>query len=285
MRRSLQSIVLFHRFRELLEAAADAGVDVAPVKGAHLLTSVYPADEDRGPLSDVDFLVRDAQWGRALELAARLGWRRRPSAADEAGAHEVGFHAGRAGEPHVLLEMHRSLFDPLRLAIDHAAIWARSTPGSFDGAPCRRLAPEDHVVHVALHELLHGLESLERTLRDAELLLAAMPIGRDAVADRAREWRATRAVWLVTALLAARRPELGLEPLRDALAPNPITRRAARRAVDLARALALPARRHRLAAALLWPLLIDDPTRLLRLVGNHPSAVAARRRLRGALTP
>jgi hypothetical protein len=82
-----QHIILFHHFRRLLEAAANEGIDVVPLKGAHLLTSVYPDDEDRGVMSDVDFLVRKQDWTRTLELMIELGFERRDHPADESLAH------------------------------------------------------------------------------------------------------------------------------------------------------------------------------------------------------
>jgi hypothetical protein len=275
MRANPQYVVLFHHFRGFLEAAGKAGLDAAPLKGAHLLTSVYPEDGDRGALSDVDFLVRDAQWERALGVAAELGWRRRPMPYDESKTHEVGFLADVAGERHALFEMHRYLFDPRRFSVDHDAIWSRSSPGLFEGAPCRRLAPEDHFTFLAFHALLHRFDGLERTLVDLERLLVGGPFDRDALVARAREWRVTRAVWAVLARLCERHPELDLGRHRDALAPSAVVRGAALRMIDLTANLGLAEHHYRVAAALLWPVLFDDPARLVRLIVNRPGVTDA----------
>jgi hypothetical protein len=275
MRASPQYIVLFHHFRGFLEAAARAGVDAAPLKGAHLLTSVYPEGADRGPLSDVDFLVRSEQWDRAIAVAHGLGWRRRPSSRDEARTHEIGFRVALEGGREILLEMHRYLFDPRRFAVDHGAIWSRSYPGSFDGAPCHRLAPEDHFAHLAFHAVLHRMGFLDQTLCDLDRLLVGGPFDRDALVARAREWHVKRAVWFALARLCESRPALELERHRDALAPGAPIRAAARRLVDLSAALGLAERHYTLAAAIVWPVLFDDGASLARAIANHPQVTSA----------
>ena len=270
-----QYVVLFHHFRRFLEAAADARIDVAPLKGAHLLTAAYPAGGDRGMISDIDFLVRDGQWRDALRVAERIGWTRRPSAKDEAASHEVGFHCALGDGRWVLFEAHRALFEPRRFPIDHGALWGRATAGTLEGAPCARLAPEDHFAHVAFHEVIHRLSTLERTLRDLELLIAAGPVDTERLFERAREWGVTRAVWLMLSLLAERRPDLEPVARRDAVAPKRAAGIAARWAADLAVSGALRLVHHRASAVILWPVLFDSKARLARFVLNHPSAAGA----------
>jgi hypothetical protein len=276
-------VLLFHHFRKILEAAAGEGIDVAPLKGAHLLAAVYPPGEAARPISDVDFLVRAADWGRALALLRRLGLRPRDVGYDETRMHEAGFYLDREVDPgrgggggsgvSALFEVHRALFEPRRYPIDHEAIWRRSRPGELEGAPCRLLAAEDHLVHAALHAAVHRLAQLPSAIRDVEMLLRRGGARGETVVERAREWRATRAVWLVLDRLDARAPDLHLAPLARAreLAPPWAVRAALRVLVPRDEpAPLLAGLHHRLRAAVLWPLLFDSPAALARFVSGHP---------------
>ncbi len=259
------------------------GIDVAPLKGAHLLTGVYPDDEDRGIMSDVDFLVRNRDWPRTLELMAELGFETRDHFADESLAHEAGFYFQVDDTRKILFEPHRYLFEPGRFVIDHDALWERSFESTFDGTPCRRLAPEDHFCHIAFHATIHRLMSLKRTVRDLDLLLRSE--GRDGVNDfpekiieRAREWKVTRSVWLFFSLIAegvkthhlshGNEPNLGAAAA--SIAPARPIRASIRLMVPDSRGTRLKRLNHRIAAAVLWPVLFDNPLLVARFVANHP---------------
>ena len=272
-----QHIILFHHFRRLLEAAALEGIDVAPLKGAHLLTGVYPDDEDRGVMSDVDFLVRNRDWPRTLELMTELGFKRRDHFADESQMHEAGFYLFVDDTRKILFEPHRYLFEPGRFTIDHEALWERSSESTFDGTPCRRLAPEDHFCHIAFHATIHRLMSLERTVRDLDLLLRSE--GRDGVPvndfpekiiRRARDWKVTRSVWLFFSLIAEVRDDPELDAVAASIAPVRPIRSSIRLMVPDSRGTRLKRLNHRIAAALLWPVLFDNPLLVARFVANHP---------------
>ncbi len=274
-----QHIILFHHFRRLLEAAAVEGIDVAPLKGAHLLTGVYPDDEDRGVMSDVDFLVRKQDWARTLELMNELGFERRDHFADESHTHEAGFYLQVDDTRKILFEPHRYLFEPDRFTIDHDALWERSFESTFDGTACRRLALEDHFCHIAFHATIHRLMSLERTVRDLDLLLRSEIVEK--IIERAREWKVTRSVWLFFSLISEVRkgvkthhlshgdePNLGVAAV--SIAPPRPVRAAIRLMVPDSRGTRLARLHHRIAAAVLWPVLFDNPLLVARFVANHP---------------
>lgn len=272
-------VLLFHHFRRILEAAAEERIDVAPLKGAHLLTSVYPPAEAARRISDVDFLVREADWRRVLALLPRLGLWPRASIYDETLMHEAGFYLHVDEQRKLLFEAHRALFEPRRFPLDHEALWRRARPGEFEGAPCRRLAAEDHFVHQALHAAIHRLGALPSVLRDAEALWRRGGVEGSLVVERARDWRATRATWLVLDRLARRCPDLAgdLAPLARDLAP-PWSARASLGLLVPGDAPAAPLarRHHRARAAILWPLLFDSPALLARFVVGHPFVAAGR---------
>ena len=268
-----QHIILFHHFRRLLAAAANEGIDVVPLKGAHLLTSVYPDDEDRGVMSDVDFLVRSRDWTRTLELMVELGFERRDHFADESLLHEAGFYLRVDDTRKILFEPHRYLFEPGRFFIDHEALWERSFESTFDGTACRRLACEDHFCHIAFHATIHRLIYLERTVRDLDLLLRSQDKAADIVEKivrRARDWKVTRSVWLFFSLIDEVYDDPKLGAAAASIAPSRPIRSFIRLAVPDSRGTRLGRLHHRIQAAVLWPVLFDNPLLAARFVANHP---------------
>ena len=116
-----QYVVLFHHFRRFLKEASEKGIDVAPLKGAHLLTSVYGNEEDRGMLADVDFLVRPGDWEGTRELLVSMGFVRgdidnRPATFRE--FYEACYFLQIGGGKRIMFEPHRYLIQPARHNID-----------------------------------------------------------------------------------------------------------------------------------------------------------------------
>jgi len=262
-------ILLFHHLRRVFEAGAERGIDMAPLKGAHLVTSVYPEDEDRGLLADVDFLVRERDWDRVCELMGELGFARKQNpkrAVTIERFHEAGFYLDVGAERPILFEPHRELVQPARHPIDHDAIWERSEQGEFEGAPCRRLAAGDHVLHAVIHLMSHRFRDPRRQLRDIELLLRRGGASLEEVVERAREWECASATWLALTLLHQTAPDLDTDRFAEQLTPPLPIRRALRLLVPDAEGFRLPALDLRLDQAVLWPWLLDGPRQGLRFV-------------------
>ena len=265
-----QHIVLFHHFRRVLEAAARENIAIAPLKGAHLLTSVYPPDRDRGMMSDVDFLVKPADYLRTVALMETLGFTRRDHFADEGQLFEMGFYYDLGEGRQILFELHRYLFEHDRFPLDHESIWDRAVPSDFEGVPCLRLSAEDHFCHIALHTVLHRLAGLERSVDDLRLLVESGTLRLEEVVERAREWRVTRSVWFFLDYLAEICPEQHLENHATAIEPpKPIV--VWFRMLGKERTREWLARtHHRVQAAVIWPFMFDSPVQVARFVTGHP---------------
>jgi hypothetical protein len=265
---NLQHVVLFHHFRGLLEEAAREGLDVAPLKGAHLIASVYPEGEDRGKLSDVDFLVRPEDWERACALLSRMGFVRVPWSrgrlVSERTFYEAGFTLDVGDGRCILFEPHRRLIQHARHPIDHAALWRRSRPSTFEGAPCRRLSDDDHFLYGVVHLMTHQFVSPHQGLRDLELLLRFGAVDLEVVARRALEWECARATWLALTVLRGRCAGLVPDRILSALAPPPVPRRALRFLVPGEGGFLFPDLGDRAREAVLWPWLLDGPRPVLR---------------------
>lgn len=272
MKQNPQVLILLHYFREFLVEAAAEGLTVAPLKGAHLLTSVYPPGEDRGPMSDVDFLVPEAEFEATASLLGRMGYARRALVTRRATDrifYEAGFARPLSHGGQVFFEAHRQLVQPGRHPIDHGALWKRSRPGTLDGAPCRRLCVEDHALHAAIHLMTDCFASPARGLRDLQLLLGPGGADPEVLLGRARAWRCTRALWLALWLLEQRAPGTVPGTLRGPLSPPREVRLALTLLVPDAQGLRLDPGTKRRRQALLWPLLFDDGRAFLRYAAGY----------------
>lgn len=269
----VQHVIFLHHLRRLLVAASEREIEVVPLKGAHLITSVYKDGGEGRFLGDVDYLVRPKDWSRTLELVEDLGFIPRDPSGFERSLHQVGGHLDVGSDTKILFEAHRYLFEPSRIPIDHDGLWRRSRASQLEGAPCRRLSDEDHFVYTALHCGLHRLMSFDTALRDLEMLLRNGSPDLEIVVHRAREWGAVRMTWLCLDHLSTRLPDLDLEPTLAALAPPKAVGIILRRFVDEQGRSRVAMLHHRIQAALVWPWIMDSSTRVVRLVANHPELV------------
>ena len=89
-----QRIDLMHvELGAMLDAAATAGIEVVPLKGA-LLTTMPGTDRHRRPMGDLDLLVRPPDRHAMGSLLERLGYRHEPEA-NPRPTHDVYVDPGR----------------------------------------------------------------------------------------------------------------------------------------------------------------------------------------------
>ena len=189
---------LRHEAAVVREALAPLGVPLVLLKGAAYVLGGLPPAPGR-LVADLDLLLPRAALPEAERLLFRRGWlTAEPDPYDQRyyreWMHEVPplRHAARG----TVLDLHHALVPPTgRLGRDPGDVAARAR-GIGDGL--RVPAPEDLVVHAALHRLGDGEhERALRDLWDLDRMLRAW--GRDAafreaLEARAAEFRAERAV-------------------------------------------------------------------------------------------
>jgi len=261
-------------FRLFLERAHQEGIEVAPLKGAHVLTSVYGHIDQRPTISDIDFLVRDKDWAKTLELLEQMGFRAdtidtRPASMRQ--YHEACYYRdldgrglGDADQPGakpqgglIIFEPHRQLAPLARLPIDYEQLWQRSIASTLDGAVCRRLSAEDHALHAIVHLCSHMYIRPQKTLTDLDLLIRRAGVNLQIVLERAAEWKCRRATWLALDLLNQSSPDLGLTKyIRQVEPPWPI-RYALSKMVKWPDGFIYPNLGLRTRELMLWPLVFD----------------------------
>jgi Uncharacterised nucleotidyltransferase len=159
---------------EVLKVWNDAGIVPTVVKGGIALLNNEDVMTER-MMADLDFLFDPADVEKAVEIAEAIGYRRDID-------YPHGGHAltclVRPGEP-ASLDMLLSLLYPLNL-LPVEVVRRRSVLVQRDEVRALVLSPEDQVMHLVLHDMVHhnrhrdGIMSL-RTLTDFARMMKAHP--------------------------------------------------------------------------------------------------------------
>jgi putative nucleotidyltransferase-like protein len=226
--------VLLSELRRVCDAAAAAGIDLMPLKGASLATDYYPSPALR-PLSDLDLLVRPHQIAGLSRVLRELHYQESetpPSYIEARRLHDQSReHCWTAAHDRldVLIECRTA---PLELAVgrltdlddaltaslrQHAAdTWIRAAAVSDPASVGLRMSPEDLLLHVTTHLAAKHLDFRLIWLHDvARIVMRARDFDWQYFARTTAHFRVAAAV--STALEAAARwidAPLETEPLR-----------------------------------------------------------------------
>jgi len=151
-----RNFFLFRELEKVLLALSSQDISVLLLKGAALGPAVYGNPALR-PLGDLDLLVRPADAPRALEVLTAHGYAPlhpplRPASLLE-DENEV-FLRRQSGAD---LELHWSLFDfpHYRYHLPMELFWSNARPLAIGGASAWMLGPEDQILHLCAHLVLH----------------------------------------------------------------------------------------------------------------------------------
>lgn len=151
--REFRMRVLERRTRESVAILADAGIDVALLKGAGLAASLYGSFTARS-MKDVDLLVPPARAGAAKRLLMSAGWERDPQLPDD-DVYRVHHHLAPLVDSRgsrSRLEIHRTLLPtghPFGLSMGE--LWDGMREADLDGSRVYVLDPTHHALHIAIH--------------------------------------------------------------------------------------------------------------------------------------
>lgn len=135
--------------KSLLDAFARRAVPVVPLKGPFLAERLYGAVALRG-CRDLDLLVDAADMERAEGVLIEAGFV--PGELDD-------YHRAWSRHGNVV-ELHYDVENPLAYDFDVAGALHRAQDSKFQGAVCRKLAPEDELLYLCLHAARHRYERL-----------------------------------------------------------------------------------------------------------------------------
>jgi hypothetical protein len=96
-------------------------------------------------------------------------------------------------------------------AFDLDGLWARAVPTEIAGAPALRLCPEDEVIHLCYHTAVHHGLAHPHGVRD---ILGVLRVECDnlnwfVLAERARAWRVSVAVWAALKVARSKKQDAG----------------------------------------------------------------------------
>jgi hypothetical protein len=215
------------RWAEAVGALDGAGVASVTLKGMALIHAVYP-DPGLRPMADVDLLIRPGDLPAARAALAGLGYRTSGPALEAAERFRGFQHFVR---DITILDLHWDAANYTRFAgivgVDHDGLWARRRPLEAAGARGAMPAPEDLLLHVALHLVLGSDFGRLVWYADLDAIVRRLPVDWDAALREAERWRARAALgralaicrrWLGTPAPAEALRRAALPRVRGALA-------------------------------------------------------------------
>jgi hypothetical protein len=196
-RRNLaNNLWLIHRFGEIADALA--GLDFCPLKGIHLLDTVYREHPGERRVGDLDLLVREDEVEAAIGRLEGLGLRELPGSRRTAGVSPERVLA----DGRLVVELHT------RLGIKHGprSGWDELVPvtGELHGRRVHLLDGATTLVHLVAHWVKHGPFVELRWAEDVLRWAAASP-GADGAVDGAAGAAAGEALASAAAMATARR--------------------------------------------------------------------------------
>ncbi len=236
---------LWHALEIVLRALAASGVPTMLLKGAALAQAVYGNPALR-PMGDLDLFVRPADAPRAMETLASIGYRPirpplRPTTLTTDESQVFLRHGG------VNLELHWGLLDfPYYVySMPVEEIWANARPISIGTASAWMLSPEDQVMYLCAHLVLHHGEHRLRLLWLCDIAEVIVQTGEKldwaALLERAQAYNLLLPLQSVLPQLAdawqVPIPPAALERLREAR-PSPAERRLHNRLASHRRSVA-----------------------------------------------
>ncbi len=204
---TMNALVWRRALRMVLPALVDAKVQVVPIKGAALAFLCYP-DAAMRSMSDIDLWVDAKGMEKARRVLEGLGFEIREDASRPLAQQiqfdgEMRFFGRSIGVP--LVELHWGVFPgewvARTTAVDRASIRQRLIPASLLGTPVHLMAPEDHLIQVAIHaSISHAFCSAAlRSMLDL-VVIAQAGVDWSVVVQRSRDWRLATAMGLTLAL-------------------------------------------------------------------------------------
>jgi len=226
-----QNALLQRELGLLLNALEEAGIPVIALKGAHLAIALYPEIALR-PMNDLDLLVHEADFDRARQALASIGYTLPFPVLSQQATRQVGFelYLSKPGENIPGVELHWGLVASQqdRRAASVSWFWDNSELfSSLNRQPdghslVRALTPTSNLLYLCGHLFLeHGASERLLWLYDIYLLLThcAQHIDWELLINKADEfgWMQPLAngLWAAQHDLAAPLPEGLLEEVRS----------------------------------------------------------------------
>lgn len=207
----------------VVDALAGAGITPVLLKGAALALTTTPDPAER-PYGDIDLLIGRAEVDAAHAAMLALGYALDDRFESEAFYRRHHFHLIYRNPrlPWCCFELHWDVVTAtMDTRFDAAAMVASARPAELDGRRVLVPAPDDFLLHLALHAAVNGFNYLGQ-IRDVHMLLErhAKELPAGPLWEKATRFRVATPLWAVLALA----PLFGPSPAAAALLAGRLAR-------------------------------------------------------------
>jgi hypothetical protein len=172
----VDNLALLRSLREATAALEEAGAEFVLLKGVSLLGFLYPQIDQR-PMTDMDLLIREADWPAVADALQRRGCALPTPESEKAlGDHWYNHLVEMPGTPPCSLEVHWNIESIERSRIDPDVLFRDAVPCVIEERAYRRLSDDHLLLHLAIHlahhleaPSLHWVEDIRRLLRSGAL--------------------------------------------------------------------------------------------------------------------
>ncbi len=188
----------FQALAPVLASLSKAGIPVIVLKGAYLAAAVYENFSLR-QMSDVDLLLHPEDIPKADPVLIGAGFlRNEHEAIISPGRNEVHYRQ-RSGP--FRIEVHWELYAPdYPFRFDLAEMWRAATPAQVAGVDALAFCPEDQLIHLTSHAVVHRFEFGLRPFVDLAEVIARLRIDWPHLAEKAGRQNVGRVVGVPLAL-------------------------------------------------------------------------------------
>ena len=203
------NLLLLARAEQVLDALAAAGIVPVALKGLDTLHRYYGRFDAR-TLDDVDLLIPEERLGDAVRALEAVGWTTPPEPERThwlRSSFELPLTS--PGPVTVGLELHWSLGQEGRYAVDPRALRARAVPARICERDVLRLDDHDAAAHLLLHHVQHYFDRRLKWALDLRRIVGEPGFRWSTVAERLTQWGGRGAAGLALVHLVRLFPDLG----------------------------------------------------------------------------
>lgn len=183
-----EQVILFHRFGQLADRLARAGIPTILHKGGAIAPLIYDRTEDR-PMVDIDVVFRPEDWARVRDLLVTSGYRfPAGEGTDFWRENYYNIAVSSPEDPPASFDLHWSITQEGRYSISTEDLFLRAVPFTWDGRRLLRMGNEDLLLSLFLHLAYHYFEARLLWLYDMKRLMQAQPIDWKVLRERADAW-------------------------------------------------------------------------------------------------
>ncbi len=217
----LDNLLLIGRLEQALDLLLGAGIRPVALKGADVLHRFYRAFDERA-LDDVDLLVPRAQRDLAIATLESAGFTA-PAGSERDHWFRSSFELPMTspGPIGVAFDIHWSLGQAKRYAIDPDEILQRAVPLSIGGREVLRLDDHDAVAHLLVHHVQHYFGRRLKWVVEVGMMAATPGFSWATVGSRLSGWGGRQAAGLALAHVRKLLPRMLPEAAYAAVPASP----------------------------------------------------------------